>query len=106
LEAIAKLYGHINHSNKNRIFDKTTTPYNYLEKDLSTEPQKTQSTSTAITRTSTQSSTTNSVLIESDSLSKTEFGHLCHDGKFDAISVLSDNFTYIFKDSFVYRIGK
>ncbi|CAF0724652.1 unnamed protein product [Brachionus calyciflorus] len=29
---------------------------------------------------------------------------LCLDGKFDAISVLSDGYTYIFKDSLVYKI--
>lgn len=31
--------------------------------------------------------------------------NLCFDGKFDAITVLSDGFTYIFKDSLVYRIN-
>lgn len=30
--------------------------------------------------------------------------NLCFDGKFDAITVLSDGFTYIFKDSLVYKI--
>lgn len=30
---------------------------------------------------------------------------LCLDGKFDAISVLSDNHTYIFKNDYVYRIS-
>lgn len=29
---------------------------------------------------------------------------LCLDGKFDAITVLSDGFTYIFKDSYVFKI--
>ena len=31
---------------------------------------------------------------------------LCLDGKFDAITVLSDNHTYIFKNDYVYRISK
>jgi hypothetical protein len=30
---------------------------------------------------------------------------LCSDGKFDAISLLSDGFTYIFKDAYVFKIN-
>lgn len=31
--------------------------------------------------------------------------HICLDGKFDAISILSDNYTYVFKGRYLYKIG-
>jgi hypothetical protein len=35
----------------------------------------------------------------------TPLNSLCSDGKFDAISLLSDGFTYIFKDAYVFKIN-
>lgn len=32
-----------------------------------------------------------------------EPNHLCLDGRFDAISLLSDGYTYVFKDAYVYK---
>ncbi len=83
----------------------------------------TTTTTTITTRTTTinmkKTTTTTNLTFKPNKMIKTEVKyspksniqssfdkHICLDGKFDAISVLSDNYTYVFKGKYLYRIGK
>ena len=103
LEAIDMLYGHLKRDKKvTKNEFKSTTPVMNLSAITSQLPE--------IMETTTKEpdifkeNTTPEMSIDLDA--KNEGKHLCYDGRFDAISVLSDNNTYIFKDKYVYKIGE
>jgi len=102
LKAIARLYGQRDYTNK-PVSNENTTAANAVKFSiLDTEAHETHSTLAS----STQAPTSKPELFSPDMFLETASADLCHDGKFDAISVLSDNFTYIFKNNLVYRLGK
>jgi len=106
LKAIARLYGQRDYTNK-PVSNENTTAANAVKFSiLDTEAHETHSTLASSTQAPTSTLTSKPELVSPDMFLETASADLCHDGKFDAISVLSDNFTYIFKNNLVYRLGK
>jgi len=106
LKAIARLYGQRDYTNK-PVSNENTTPANAVKFSiLDMETHEIHSSLASSTQAPTSTSTLKPKLISPEMFLETASFDLCHDGKFDAITVLSDNFTYIFKNNLVYRLGK
>lgn len=115
MKAIQMLYGIKKRENTKKKKLSTKLPLEKITKGPATSTFTSRSTTTAVsteaiittklTTTSFPPQSTPAGLSFQTSTKKSPNMHICLDGKFDAISILSDNYTYVFKGRHLYKIG-